>query len=78
MATDKKAPAGPQEAGQPEATYEALVNIDHTGDGCIYPAGSVIRLDHLAPERIERLIAMGYVKPVKRPIGPPVPAEGEN
>jgi hypothetical protein len=55
--------------------YEALVNIDHTGDRCIYPAGSIIRLDHLSPERIQMLINRGYVKAVERPIGPPEPAD---
>jgi hypothetical protein len=73
MATDKNAKQ--DEAARAPTEYEALVNIDHTGDGCIYPTGSVIRLDHLTPERIERLIGLGYVKPVKRPVGPPVPAE---
>jgi hypothetical protein len=58
-------------SAQDAQQYEALVNIDHTGDGCIYPAGSVVRLDHLAPSRIELLIARGYVRAVERPASGP-------
>ena len=44
--------------------YRCLVPIDHTADHCIYPAGSVIKLDHLAPDRVQLLVSRGYVEPV--------------
>lgn len=52
-----------QEAPAPQE-YECLVPIDHTGDRCIYPAGTIIRLDHLAPAMIDRLVTRGFVRPV--------------
>lgn len=42
--------------------FECLVPIDHRADRRIYPAGAKIRLDHLAPEQVERLVARGYVR----------------
>ena len=45
--------------------FECLVPIDHTADHCIYPAGTTIKLDHLAPDKVKLLIERGYVKPVK-------------
>lgn len=44
--------------------YEALVPLDHTADHCIYPAGSVVKLDHLSKEQITVLLDRGYVRPV--------------
>lgn len=47
--------------------YVALSPIDHTGDKKIYPPGSVISLDHLAPEMVQRLVDGGHVRPVEGP-----------
>ena len=45
--------------------FECLVPIDHTADHYIYPVGTVIKLDHLAPDKVKLLIERGYVKLVK-------------
>ena len=45
--------------------FECMVPIDHTADHCIYPAGSIITLEHLPAEKVKLLVDRGYVRPVK-------------
>jgi hypothetical protein len=51
------------EAADQRELYVCLVALDHTVDKRIYPAGSVICLDHLPPALRERLMLRGYVRP---------------
>jgi hypothetical protein len=63
----------PEATEEPEAVeeprkkpqeYVTLTAIDHSADHRIYPAGAVVRLDHLAPAQIKKLIDRGHVRPV--------------
>ena len=51
--------------GSMSQEYEALVPLDHTADHCIYPAGSVVKLDHLSKAQVTILLDRGYVRPIK-------------
>jgi hypothetical protein len=53
-----------EKAAEAPVVYEALQAIDHTADYRIYPKGSLIRLNHLAPAQIQKLIDRGYVRRV--------------
>jgi hypothetical protein len=44
------------------STYRALVPLDHTADHCIYPAGALVKLDHLSKEQVKLLVERGYVQ----------------
>ena len=52
-----------QQPAAPVLLYECLVAIDHTADHRIYPAGSVINLEHLPAAARAMLVARGYVRP---------------
>ena len=58
-AADKAPDPAPQQ-------YECLLAIEHTADHKIYPVGSVIHLDHLTQAHRDRLVLLGYVRPVKK------------
>ncbi len=60
-----------------QGEFECLVPIDHTADHCIYPAGAIIKLDHLTPERVKLLVDRGYVRPVKAKAEVEVKAEAK-
>jgi hypothetical protein len=45
--------------------YKTLVALDHTADHCIYPAGTVVSLDHLDSGQVAILLKRGYVVEVK-------------
>lgn len=51
------------DAVEPKELYVCLWPIEHTEEKRLYPAGSVICLDHLPPALRERLVLKGYVRP---------------
>ena len=50
------------DAVEPKELYVCLWPLEHTEDKRIYPAGSVISLDHLSPALREKLVLRGYVR----------------